>query len=111
MAEASDLPLFRPPFPTPRTEPMGLVAFLMAVRRNPLTTWMQKHFEEMVLVGGGALGRMTVVNDPAIIRHVLLDNAGNYRKDDLTIRILAPGLGHGLLTAEGEEWKLQRRTI
>lgn len=52
-----------------------------------------------------------VVNDPAIIRHVLVDNAANYRKDDLQLRILAPGLGRGLLTADGEEWWLQRRTI
>lgn len=72
---------------------------------------MEDHFEEMVLAGDGALGRLTVVNDPAIIRHILLDNASNYRKDDLQIRILAPGLGRGLVTAEGEEWKLQRRTI
>ena len=33
------------------------------------------------------------------------------RKDDLQRRVLAPGLGHGLLTAEGEEWRLQRRTL
>jgi cytochrome P450 len=54
---------------------------------------------------------MTVVNDPVLIRHILLDNAANYRKDDLQLRVLAPGLGRGLLTAEGDEWKLQRRTI
>ncbi len=88
-----------------------MLAFLRAVRQNPLATWMEQHFDELVLTGDGVLGHMTVVNDPAVIRHVLVDNAANYRKDDLQIRILAPGLGRGLLTAEGEEWKLQRRTI
>jgi len=83
----------------------------MAVRRNPLTTWTKRHFEERVLIGEGALGRVTVVSDPAVIRHVLLDNAANYRKDDLQLRVLAPGLGRGLLTADGDEWRLQRRTI
>ncbi|HZH51361.1 MAG TPA: cytochrome P450 [Microvirga sp.] len=106
-----EAPLFRPPAPKPRTEPLGLLAFLMELRRNPIATWMEDHFEEMVLVGDGALGHMTMVNDPAIIRHILLDNAANYRKDDLQIRILAPGLGRGLITAEGEEWRLQRRTL
>jgi cytochrome P450 len=72
---------------------------------------MEAHFEEPIVTGDGALGRMTVVNDPAVIRHILLDNAANYRKDDLQIRILAPGLGRGLVTAEGDEWRLQRRTI
>lgn len=111
MTDALEAPLFRPPHPKPRTEPLGMLAFLKAVRENPLTTWMEAHFEETILTGDGALGRMTVVNDPAVIRHILVDNAANYRKDDLQIRILAPGLGRGLVTAEGDEWKLQRRTI
>ncbi|MBM6594552.1 cytochrome P450 [Microvirga pudoricolor] len=111
MAQGLDVPYFRPPAPEPRLEPHGLLGFLMAIRRNPLTTWTVRHFEERVLTGEGALGRMTVVNDPAIIRHILLDNVANYRKDDLQLRVLAPGLGRGLLTAEGDEWKLQRRTI
>jgi len=111
MTEILEAPLFRPPAPKPLEEPLGLVPFLLALRRNPLTTWTERHFEELILIGDGALGRITVVNDPTVIRHVLLDNAANYRKDDLQIRVLAPGLGRGLLTVEGEEWKLQRRTI
>jgi cytochrome P450 len=111
MSDTLEEPLFRPPAPKPRTEPLGMMAFLKAVRENPIATWMEQHFEELVITGDGALGRMTVVNDPAVIRHILLDNAANYRKDDLQIRILAPGLGRGLVTAEGDEWRLQRRTI
>ena len=88
-----------------------MLGFLLALRRDPLTTWTERHFREKVDSGEGILGRIMVVNDPAIIRHVLVDNAANYRKDDLQLRILAPGLGRGLLTAEGEEWRLQRRTI
>ncbi|QRM30870.1 cytochrome P450 [Microvirga sp. VF16] len=111
MSETLEAPLFCPPHPKPRTEPLGMVAFLRAVRENPLNTWMEAHFEEPIITGDGALGRMTVVSDPAIIRHILVDNAANYRKDDLQLRILAPGLGRGLVTAEGDEWRLQRRTI
>lgn len=90
---------------------MGLFAFLRAARANPLTTWYAEHFEQPIVTGEGALGRVTVVSDPAAIRHVLVDNAANYRKDDLQRRVLAPGLGNGLLTAEGDEWRLQRRTL
>jgi len=111
MTDTPDTPLFRPPAPKPRTEPLGTLAFLRAVRENPIATWMEVHFEELVMAGEGTLGHLTVVHDPAIIRHILVDNAANYRKDDLQIRILAPGLGRGLITAGGEEWKLQRRTI
>ena len=103
--------LFRPPAPPPRRSALDLFDFFKAVRTNPLTTWMEEHFEAKIIAGEGVLGRMTVLNDPVAIRHVLLDNAANYRKDDLQRRVLAPGLGNGLLTAEDEAWRLQRRTL
>lgn len=102
---------FRPPVPTPRTEPMGLFEFLRAARANPITTWMQAHFERPVVAAEGAMGRITVVSDPDLIRYLFVENAKNYRKDDLQRRVLAPGLGNGLLSAENEEWRNQRRTI
>jgi cytochrome P450 len=111
MSDTLETPLFRPPHPKPRTELLGMVAFLRMVRENPLNMWMEAHFEEPFVTGDGAMGRMTVVSDPAAIRHILVDNVANYRKDDLQIRILAPGLGRGLVTAEGDEWRLQRRTL
>lgn len=110
-ATASPRALFRPPAP-PRGEGAGdLIDFLNAVRANPLTTWRPDHFERPIVAEQGVLGRITTVSDPGAIRHVLVDNAENYRKDDLQRRVLAPGLGNGLLTAEGEEWRLQRRTL
>src|SRR5829696_3988050 len=107
----TDLTLFRPPAPPPLREPLGTFEFLRRVRANPLATWADEHFSEAIVAGEGVLGRITVASDPAAIKHVLVDNAANYRKDDLQKRVLAPGLGKGLLTVEGEEWKLQRRTL
>ncbi|TVR10028.1 MAG: cytochrome P450 [Salinarimonadaceae bacterium] len=101
----------RPPAPPPRASPPDLFGFLSAARANPLTTWTRAHYEKPIVYGKGVMGRVLVVNDPAAIRHVLLDNAANYRKDDLQRRVLAPGLGEGLLTAEGEQWRLLRRTL
>jgi cytochrome P450 len=103
--------VFRPPAPVPRRTAPDLFDFLAALRSNPLTTWTEDHFEHPILAGEGALGRVTVVHDPAAIRHILVDNAANYRKDDLQRRVLAPGLGNGLLTAEAEAWRLQRRSL
>ena len=102
---------FRPQVPKPRTEPLGLFAFLREARANLITTWMKGHFEHPVVAAEGVLGRVTVVSDPALIRYLFVENAKNYRKDDLQRRVLAPGLGNGLLSAEGEEWRNQRRTI
>ena len=61
---------------------------------------------------GRCFGRSRfLVNDPAAIKHVLLDNAPNYQKSEITRRILEPGLGRGLITSEGETWRRHRRTM
>ena len=52
-----------------------------------------------------------MVSDPAAIRRVLLENAQNYQKDWLQQRVLSSGLTGGLLTAEGSEWRTQRRAL
>ena len=55
--------------------------------------------------------RLFVVNDPAAIKHILIDNAANYQKTEITRRILEPGLGKGLITSEGETWRQHRRAM
>lgn len=102
---------FRPPIPTPRTEPVGPLRMIAILRRNPLELWSEAHYREPILVGKTMLGDRAVVNDPVAIRRVFLDNAANYRKDELQLRVLRPGLGKGLLTAEGEDWRAQRRAL
>lgn len=67
---------FRPPAPTPRTTPLGMIATL---RRNPLEIWTNRHFEEPVVAGRSLLGDRAVVSDPAGVRRIFLDNAANYR--------------------------------
>ena len=57
------------------------------------------------------LGGYVLLNDPDLIRHVLIDNAANYPKDALQLEKLTPAVGRGLLTADGESWRLQRRTV
>lgn len=101
----------RPPAPVPRSEPLSRLGLVLALNRNPLTIWTRRHFEEPILQGEGLVGFGTIISDPASIRHVLVENADNYRKDALQRRVLAPGLGDGLLTAEGESWRIARRTL
>jgi cytochrome P450 len=100
-----------PPAPTPRRRPPDLFAFLHAARNNPLLSWTEEHFTAPFVVSKGVLGRVMTVNDPQAVKRVLLDAPELYVKDDLQRRVLAPGLGDGLLTADGEEWKLQRRAL
>ena len=112
MAVASSAPrLFVPPFPPRRETPRGRLSTILALRRNPLEIWGKAAFEEPFWVGTSFLGPRAMAHDPAAVRHVLLDNAANYRKDALQIRILSPGLGDGLLTADGDSWRVQRRAL
>jgi cytochrome P450 len=104
-------PVFRPPRPIPHETPMGVWRMIMTLRRNPLEVWSRAHYEKPILIGRSILGDRAVVSDPAAVRRVFLDNAANYRKDALQLRVLGPGLGKGLLTVDGEDWRMQRRAL
>lgn len=102
---------FKPPAPIPHAKPLGPLALLRALANNPLEAWTVAHFEQPVVMGGLPFGRVAVVSDPAAIRRVLLENSKNYQKDWLQRRVLSAGLTGGLLTAEGRQWRVQRRAL
>lgn len=52
-----------------------------------------------------------IVNQPDMIGHVLLENHHNYVRPHLTRKILKPIIGNGLLSAEGEDWRKQRKIV
>src|SRR3954467_1745009 len=108
---AAVLPLFRPPAAKRNKKPLSALGILAALARNPVEIWSDFHFEKPVLIGKTFFGYRAVVSDPAAVRRVFLDNAANYRKDALQLRILGPGLGTGLLTVDGEAWRSQRRAL
>jgi len=106
-----DRTAFTPPAPAPRSEPLGLVGLLRTLKDNPLEAWTSAHFEKPIVMGGLLIGRVAVVSDPGAIRRVLLENSANYPKDWMQQRILSAGLTNGLLSAEGNQWKAQRRAL
>jgi cytochrome P450 len=101
----------RPPAPQPRTSRLGPLALYRALRANAITAWRQEAYEEPTIADRNMLGGYVLLNDPDLIRRVLIDNAANYPKDDLQLEKLTPAVGRGLLTADNESWRLQRRTV
>jgi cytochrome P450 len=85
--------------------------FLRTVRENTLATYPPEAFDEDIIAQRLLWRRRFIINEPHAIRHVLLDNADNYTKSELTRRRLEPGLGRGLLTSEGETWRRHRRIM
>ena len=87
-----------------------LEAFLV-LRRNPLELWGKPAYERPILSGRFFGREQLLLNDPTAIRHVLVANHENYRRNVGTWRVLQPLLGRGLFLAEGAPWRFQRRTI
>src|SRR3984893_10487725 len=100
-----------PPAPKPQPRPLGTIALILTLNRNPLECWAAPHFERPIVAGGLPFGHVLLVHEPGAIRRVLRDNAPNYRKDRFQRRVLSAGLSDGLLSAEGEQWRLQRQVI
>jgi len=102
---------FVPPAPRPRTSPPSTLEMIRIVYRNPLELWGEPSYNEPWISVTGVGGPLVIANDPELIRHVLVDNAKNYRMATVRQKILRPILRDGLLTAEGEVWKRSRKAM
>jgi cytochrome P450 len=99
------------PAPVPPRGRMSIWQYLDALRDSTIKTFGQEAYEHD-MVARKVLGRhVFIINEPAAIKRVLLDNVANYEKTEITRRILEPGLGKGLITLEGDTWKAHRRTM
>ena len=103
--------LFIPPHPPIPARELSFFNFLRAIRTNALTMWTEAAYQEDVLVRHFVGRSNFLINAPDAIHRVLVDNPGNYRRSPASIRILRPITGRGLLLSEGDDWRLQRRTI
>ncbi|MBX3579838.1 MAG: cytochrome P450 [Rhizobiaceae bacterium] len=81
------------------------------MRKNPLSTYSQYHYEWPILAVKTILGTIAVINDADAIRRVLVQNHENYVRDSFQQRMLAPMVANSLLTAEGASWRRQRRSM
>lgn len=103
--------MFIPPAPLLPTRLRSLPETFLVLRRNPLELWGPPAYA-LDIAEGRFLGRQQMLlNAPEAIRHVLVSNPGNYRRTKAARAVLQPILGEGLLLAEGEAWRHQRRVV
>ncbi len=82
---------------------------LLKMRRDPLRYFINTMNETGTHTWFKLAGRKVVLlNDAASIRHVLHDNANNYRKGRFN-DVLKPLLGNGIFLSEKDLWLKQRR--
>ncbi len=103
---------FVPPAPRPRQTPPSTLQMIRIVYRNPLELWGEPSYTKpWISISTGIGGPLVIANDPGLIRHVLVDNAKNYKMARVRQKILRPILRDGLLTAEGQVWRRSRKAM
>ncbi|MCA1368752.1 cytochrome P450 [Bradyrhizobium sp. BRP14] len=102
---------FEPPAPVPRTGIPTRLEIIRTVLRNPLELWGEPSYTLPWIETKFINQRTLIVNDPGLIRYILVENAGNYEMSNVRRLILRPILRDGLLTAEGEVWKRSRKAM
>ncbi|MBA2127164.1 cytochrome P450 [Hyphomicrobium methylovorum] len=98
-----------PPTATPSARALPLLPFLARFIRNPLRSLPRAVYDQPVVTYGRKRPLVAWVTDPALIERILLSDAENFPKTRLDRRVLKPIVGEGLLTAEGESWRWQRK--
>ncbi|HET7681783.1 MAG TPA: cytochrome P450 [Xanthobacteraceae bacterium] len=91
------------------SDPLKLFPFLIKFISNPLLVIPDAVYREKIVQYGRRVGRVAWVNDPALIKDVLLDRSELFPITPLQKRVLGPLGGKGVLTSEGAEWRWQRQ--
>jgi cytochrome P450 len=92
--------------------PSGRLAFPLLIARligNPIAAWGTDFYEEPLIVYRWLGIETAFVMDPETIQAVLLADSGRYSKQPLYDDVLGDAIGGGLLSAEGDAWRWQRR--
>ncbi len=99
-----------PPLPPGTTSPPPRQAARW-LGQNAIGIFTPEAYDEEVVERRMFGRRQIILNRPAAIQHILVDNWANYRRTAAGIRILRPLLGGGLLLSTGDDWRQQRRTL
>jgi cytochrome P450 len=102
---------FEPPAPIPRTVPPSKLEIIRTVFRNPLELWGEPSYTLPWIMTSFFGEKTLIVNDPGLIKYLLVDNAANYKMAVVRQLVLRPILRDGLLTAEGAVWRRSRKAV
>ncbi len=109
-AAGRSVPLI-PPRITPPLAPLPMWRLIPNLLSNPLRTIPQAVYEEPSFAPPRLEGRAVWITDPALVERVLLKEQEKFRKTDVEHRIFDPIIGGGILTADGQDWRWQRRVL
>lgn len=100
-----------PPAPPVHPTDLPVWKLVRGMTSNIAGVWAERHFDELT-TRGRVLGQDSLLlGDPADARAVLADRSGAYGRPAAFIRPIRPLGGAGVLLAEGDEWRRQRRML
>ncbi len=102
---------FTPPYPVPRSPVVALIRQLLEGEGNLLGLLPAEAYHAPIGPLGYSRRSIIVVNEPALVRHVLSDPEGIFPKSDLMVEALDPLIGDSIFVSSGATWQRQRRMI
>ena len=102
---------FIPPYPKPHESKTSFIKRYFRGRNS----WLDVLFKKSYTMKMGHIKQpgldVYMVNEPDLIKKVLVDEPSNYPKHSLLHEILKPLLGNSIFTTNGEVWARQRRLV
>lgn len=98
-----------PPTVTPSARALPLWLNLTRFVRNPLRALPRAVYDQPIATYGRKRPLVAWVTGPELIEQVLVKRTDIFAKTRLDKRVLRPLIGTGLLTADGDHWRWQRR--
>lgn len=99
---------FCPVYPKPRNHK----ASIWSMFRSARVSWMESLYERSYRMEMGEVHlpghNLYMVNDPAVVKQVMNDSAGNFPKSELLADALRPLLGDSIFTTNGAQWQRKR---
>lgn len=99
---------FCPAYPTPRVAKSSALRHFFGARHS----WIDGLFERSYRMQMGEVHlpgkHLYMVNDPSLVRQILVHQSAEFPKSPLLGEALAPLLGHSVLTTNAAQWQRQR---
>jgi cytochrome P450 len=103
---------FVPPHPPRSTGPVPVWRGFVGERaRTAVYGWSEQAFSLPYMRRKVFRYNVHIPLDPETVQRVLLDNAANYVKPDIVMKLLRATIGRGLLSSDGALWRDQRRIV
>ena len=103
--------VFSPPRPKPKNALASLLRAVKAGDGNLLNLLPGSAYRSGIGPLGWSRRSTYVVNQPDLVREVLLDTKGIFPKSDLMVHALEPLIGNSIFVSSGETWHRQRAMV